>query len=239
MTAPRGGPQRIPRPDGWRPGPPNPWHGRVSPADLTLDRVEAALRRHAEDPSFAPDPEPLRREAHARSRQAAVLAVLFPSPTDPTDTRVLLTRRATRMSSHSGEVAFPGGRVDVGELPWHAALREAEEEVALDRRLVRHIGTLEPITTVVSDSSITTFVTAADAPIPMHELRPNPGEVERIFDVSLHELTHPDCYHAEIWSMGEAVWPVFFFEVEGDTIWGATGRLLHRILTITTSAPRP
>lgn len=229
---PRGGPQRIPRPATWRTGPPNPWHPLLTRQDLRLDRVEAALARHAADPSVAPDPEPLRRQPRPGSRQAAVLAVLFPSAGDPADTRVLLTRRATRLSSHSGEVAFPGGRIDPGETPWDAALREAEEEVALDRRLIRPVGTLEPITTVVSDSFITTFVAVADEPLPLQDLRPNPHEVERIFDVSLHELTHPDCYRAEIWQMGEATWPVFFFEVEDDTVWGATGRLLHRILTI-------
>lgn len=193
------------------------------------------MRRHRDDPSFAPNPEPLRRELHRGSRPASVLAVVSPAAEDPSDARVLLTRRAGRMNSHSGEVAFPGGRVDPEEHPEHAALREAEEEVALSRNLVRVVGTLEPISTVVSDSAITTYVAMADAPLPMSSLRPNAGEVDRIFDVSLRELIDPDCYRAEIWMLPEVTYPVFFFEVEGDTIWGATGRLLHRLLTIVTA----
>jgi 8-oxo-dGTP pyrophosphatase MutT (NUDIX family) len=193
------------------------------------------MRRHRDDPSFAPDPEPLRRGLHPGSRPASVLAVVAPGVDDPHDARVLLTRRAGRLNTHSGEVAFPGGRVDPEEHPEEAALREAEEEVALPRELVRIVGTLEPITTVVSDAAITTYVAMADAPLEFAALRPNPGEVDRIFDVSLRELILPECYRSEIWMLPEVTYPVFFFDVEDDTIWGATGRLLHRLLTIVTA----
>jgi 8-oxo-dGTP pyrophosphatase MutT (NUDIX family) len=136
------------------------------------------------------------------------------------------------MSSHSGEVAFPGGRVEPTETLIEAALREAEEEVALPRDVVKIIGQLEPITTVISDSAITPFVALSESPLP--PLSPNPTEVARIFDVSLMELVSPDCYRSEIWDFPDGTFPVFFFEVEGDTIWGATGRMLHRLLTVLT-----
>jgi 8-oxo-dGTP pyrophosphatase MutT (NUDIX family) len=138
------------------------------------------------------------------------------------------------MNSHSGEVAFPGGRVDPGESLVEAALREAREEVALPSETVRIIGQLEPITTVISDSAITPFVAISDRPLP--SLTPNEAEVARIFDVSLLELTRPDCYRSEIWDYPDGTFPVFFFEVEGDTIWGATGRMLHRLLTVLTES---
>ena len=168
----------------------------------------------------------------AATKDAAVLVPLFVG--DAGDLRVLLTRRSGRMNSHSGEVAFPGGRLDVGETPVDAALREAEEEVALPRTSVRIIGTLEPLSTVSSSSRITPFVGVIDDMVSIRgALEPNPREVDRIFDVSLEELIHPECYREEIWDFPDGTFPVWFFEVEDDTIWGATGRMLRRLLDLT------
>ena len=138
------------------------------------------------------------------------------------------------MNSHSGEVAFPGGRLDPGETPVEAALREAEEEVSLPRGAVRILGSLEPLTTVVSSSRITPFVGVIEEMASLRDrLRPSAREVDRIFDVSLEELIHPDCYREEIWDFPDGTFPVWFFEVEDDTIWGATGRMLRRLLDLT------
>ena len=73
-------------------------------------------------------------------RKAAVLIAFW---TDGDDVRCALTRRATHLSSHKGQVAFPGGRVDPGESWHHAALRKAHEEVGLDPRSVEVIGDLD------------------------------------------------------------------------------------------------
>ncbi len=165
-------------------------------------------------------------------RDAAVLVPIYLG--DNGELRILLTRRSGRMNSHSGEVAFPGGRLDEGESAVDAALREAEEEVGLDREAVRIIGSLEPLTTVVSSSRITPFVGFVDNMSALRSsLRPSPKEVDRIFDVSLEELIHPDCYHEEIWDFADGTFPVWFFEVEDDTIWGATSRMIRRLLDLT------
>ena len=166
------------------------------------------------------------------TKDAAVLVPLFVG--EAGDLRVLLTRRSGRMNSHSGEVAFPGGRLDAGETPVQAALREAEEEVALPRDAVRIIGSLEPLTTVISSSRITPFVGVVDDMVALRPtLKPSAREVDRIFDVSLEELTHPDCYSEEIWDYPDGTFPVWFFAVEGDTVWGATSRMLRRLLDLT------
>ena len=127
-------------------------------------------------------------------------------------------------------MAFPGGRLDDGESDLDAALRETEEEIGLPRDRVRVIGQLERLTTVVSSSSILPVVGIVETPLP--ELRPAPIEVDRIFDVSLIELTYPDCYHEEIWEYSDGTFPVWFFDVEDDTIWGATSRMLRRLLDL-------
>ena len=226
----RGGTQEIPRPAGWQLGAPNPWLGRARPEHFELDRIESILTRLGDaGPSTETLPTtPMRPPFVNTTRNAAVLAPLYKGPDG--ETRVILTRRSARLRSHAGQVAFPGGRLDDGESDLDAALRETEEEIGLPRERVRVIGQLERLTTVVSSSSILPVVGIIEAPLP--ELRRAPIEVERIFDVSLMELIHPDCYHEEIWDYSDGMFPVWFFDVEDDTIWGATSRMLRRLLDL-------
>ncbi len=113
----RGGPQLIPRPDGWRPGDPAPWAG-VADRTLTLDRVLAAVEGR--------QPAGVRGRQHTGEEQAAgVLVALY----DDDGPHVVLTRRSPRLASHTHEVSFPGGRHDADDPDlWSTALREAEEE---------------------------------------------------------------------------------------------------------------
>ena len=224
----RGGAQDIPRPADARPGAPNPWTGRLRPEHLTLDRIEIALAEHAAGmrPKGDGIETPMRPPFMSSRRQSAVLAPLFEHEGE---THVLLTRRSSRLRIHRGEVAFPGGRVDDGESLEDAALREAHEEIALPPHHVRIIGRLEPLSTLSSQAMITPFVGVIDELPP---LAPNPVEVERIFHVPLWELATEECYREEIWSFPDGEFPVWFFEVEGDTIWGATSRMLRRLLDV-------
>src|SRR5205085_910999 len=71
------------------------------------------------------------------------------------------------------------------------------------------------------------------------KLVPNPAEVARVFDVALAELLEPNVYHQERWDlpgMGER--PMHFFDVAGETVWGATARVLHDLLTLVTDSRR-
>jgi 8-oxo-dGTP pyrophosphatase MutT (NUDIX family) len=224
----RGGEQSIPRPNDWKPGQPNPW-SNADTSRLTLAQVEKVVTqldgRHL--PNDLPT-TPMRPPFLTATKDAAVLIPLFVGAHN--DLRVVLTRRSGRLRSHKGEVAFPGGRVDDGETPMQAALREAFEETALPPSAVRIVGALEPLTTVVSSSRITPFVGLIEGPLP--RLHPSPHEVDRIFDVALAELIDPACYHEEIWNFADGTFPVWFFDVEGDTIWGATARMLRRLLDL-------
>ena len=80
-------------------------------------------------------------------RQAAVLIPIVDRPDGPT---VILTRRADTLTSHSGQVAFPGGRLDPGETAVEAALREAWEEIGLDPAFVEPLGLLDAYETVTA-----------------------------------------------------------------------------------------
>jgi 8-oxo-dGTP pyrophosphatase MutT (NUDIX family) len=141
------------------------------------------------------------------------------------------------LRSHRGEVSFPGGRLDPGEDAPAAALREAYEEVALDPAQVTTEGWIHPVLTMMTGSLIMPIV--ASVPSRPHMVA-SPAEVERVFDVSLRDLADPDNFHEERWRVAGRHIPgttddrftVWFFEVEGEMIWGATARMVHELLRI-------
>lgn len=225
----RGGAQHIPRPDDWRPGSAAPWLG----ADLAPLTDFGALRRALAERVSPRAPgmhastfAPAGFDDHART--SAVLIALHDSPDGPS---VVLTRRTQHLSSHKGEMSFPGGRVDGNETVLEAALREAHEEVNLDPALVSPVGELDGLSTMVSRSRIHPIVaTVAGMPL----LTPNLAEVDRIVHVPLAELADPDTYRQETWVRSGNELDIHFFEIEGDTVWGATGRMLHQLLSLLT-----
>ena len=159
------------------------------------------------------------------NQPAAVLVPLFEQGDEA---QVILTRRSSRLRSHTGEVSFPGGRLDPGEAPLAAALREASEEIGLDPAQVEIVGQLSPLSTMSSRAAISPFVGVLPGP---PQLQANPAEVERVFDVSLAELASDGVYHEELWDIpGVGVRQMNFFELAGDTVWGATARILRELL---------
>ncbi|HUC36032.1 MAG TPA: CoA pyrophosphatase [Acidimicrobiales bacterium] len=164
--------------------------------------------------------------------QAAPAAVLVPLFAEMGEARVLLTRRSANLRTHTGEVSFPGGRLDAGETPEDAALREAAEEVSLDPAAVELLGRLSPVSTFSSSATVTPVVGVLDS---RPEVAPNLGEVERVFDVSLSHLLDDEVFREELWSVparGPDAYPVWFFELDQDTIWGATARILVELLSL-------
>lgn len=167
-----------------------------------------------------------------------MLAALHPGPGIGTggaasgaEAHIVLTRRAAHLRQHAGEVSFPGGRQEPGEDLWRTALREAAEEVALDPDGVTRIGELDHLRTVTSESFIVPFVAELSG---WPELRPHPGEVDAVLHVPLSELLDPDAYREERWTMRGQERAMWFFDIDGDTIWGATASMLRNLLTIVT-----
>jgi 8-oxo-dGTP pyrophosphatase MutT (NUDIX family) len=157
-------------------------------------------------------------------------AVLVPLFEEDGQARVILTRRSDRLRSHTGEVSFPGGRLEPDEAPLAAALREAGEEVGLVAEDVEILGQLEPLATLSSRSGITPFVGVLPARPVLH---PNPHEVEHAFDVALVELLDDAVYREERWdTQWGADRPVHFFDLPEDMVWGATARILHELLEL-------
>jgi len=163
-----------------------------------------------------------------------VLGALFD---EGAEARIILTRRASTMRSHRSEVSFPGGRVDPGETLVAAARREAHEEVGIDPAAVEVIGTLTPLMTFSSAALINPFIGVLPRrPV----LRANPAEVERVFDVALSELLAEGVHRTERWEIGGVFRDMHFFDLPGDIVWGATGRLLWELLgKVTGTMPEP
>lgn len=160
------------------------------------------------------------------ARPSAVLVLIADGPDGA---EVLLTRRSMEMRNHRGEVSFPGGRLDPGESYIDAALREANEEVGLLVESVEIVGQLHPIGTWVSRSWIVPVVATVPAPLP---LVGQTGEVDRVLWVPLHDLTQPGTFREEWWQTAIGERPIFFFELDDETVWGATARMLHQLLRV-------
>lgn len=147
---------------------------------------------------------------------------------------VVLTTRTTSLRSHSGEVSFPGGRRDGGESLAETALREANEEIDLDPDGVTLIGELDRLATFSSGASIHPYVGILDGE---PKLNANPDEVARILHVRLSELLEPGVYREEVWTnmFSDGDRELWFFELVGDTVWGATASMLRQLLVLSLS----
>ena len=188
--------------------------------------------------------------------QSAVLVALFE---EAGTARLILTRRAAGLRTHNGEVSFPGGRLRVGEAPEDAAVREASEEIGLDPRSVKFIGRLSDRFTTSSDSTVIPVVGLLSS---RPHLVANLDEVERIFDVALADLATTEVFHEERWhvpgrkprptdavvprtaastekpaepTLDDETFPVWFFDLEHDTLWGTSARILVELLYLVLS----
>ena len=219
MEIGRGGSQKIPRPESWHLGAPAPWEGKERRA-FTLEALESAISGYNSRTLTDKTKE---------QRRSAVLIPIYCSAQD--ELHVILTRRSAMMKHHTHEVSFPGGNQEPEDQDlWATAIREAHEEIGLNPELPRFVGTLDSFVTVGSNSLVTPFVGILDT---VPALEANPIEVEEIIDVPLAELLSPDIYREEIWQWQDGKSrPVFFFELIGDTVWGATASMLRQFLLV-------
>jgi 8-oxo-dGTP pyrophosphatase MutT (NUDIX family) len=186
----------------------------------TLEGVLARLRERllpAAPWATAPD----------RRRQAAVLVPFLPGRVDPI---LLFIRRAEGLDVHSGQVAFPGGNRDAADAgPVATALREAQEEIGLAPDHTEVLGQLPEVMTLSTGyciSGVVALLTSEAAP------RPDGREVAEIFTVPLARLADPTVYREEVRSSDGIARPVPYFHVAPYVIWGATGRIVSRLLEV-------
>jgi 8-oxo-dGTP pyrophosphatase MutT (NUDIX family) len=157
---------------------------------------------------------------------AAVLLPLYGWPND--DPGLIFTERRADLRRHAGEISFPGGRRDPGDADLSAtALREAQEEIGLDPKVVELGEKLTATNTFATGYRIHPFVGRIPHPREL-DLRPNPDEVETVLTFSL-ELLRESYDMRRLVRRGVPIHTPTY-EVEGQLIWGATARILSDLL---------
>jgi 8-oxo-dGTP pyrophosphatase MutT (NUDIX family) len=169
------------------------------------------------------DPDPAPRLAEG-DRLAAVLAPLVLDP----EPALIFTERAAELSRHAGEVSFPGGLQDPGETLAETALREADEEIGLDPNLPDLLGALPAVHTTVSGILVVPFLGVLDG---VPRLTVSDGEIAEVLTVPVARLAGLE-RPMELARPGGGTWHGWTYELEGHTIWGATGWMLHGLLDL-------
>lgn len=187
---------------------------------------QAIRQRFALPPVWEPE---LHSDPRLSSRAPVQAAVLIPLVMRDVLT-VLLTERTTQLTSHSGQVAFPGGKVDPEDASLQAAaLREAHEEIGLEGDFIEIIGNL-PIYTTGTAFVVTPVVALIR---PGFEISANPHEVASVFEVPLDFLMNPANHrrHAVHWEGARREWLSMPYQDAGVErfIWGATAAMLRNL----------
>jgi 8-oxo-dGTP pyrophosphatase MutT (NUDIX family) len=191
---------------------------RPDPA-LAVLRARLAAYRPAR-PAWPPDMTP--------HKAAAVLLPIVERGGEP---HMLFIQRHADLRAHSGQIAFPGGRVDDTDPDRvFTALREADEELGISPGSVEVLGTLTEIATPTG--YLVTPIVGAISPSPP-SYRLHPREVEEAFEVPVRVLRDPAVFEdrGEVTRWG-LTWPLCAYRPDGREIWGATARMLRELLAL-------
>ncbi len=159
-------------------------------------------------------------------RLASVLVPLHDKDGEP---HVIVTARPSTMRRHAGQISLPGGALDEGEESLAAALREAHEEIGLDRRQVRVLGRLSEVVVLTSPFRLTPWVASVPYPYPYAAA---PGEVEEIVHVPVSALLDAAAYGVRRVEAYGMTLDTHTYRYGRHVIWGATARILRELLLI-------
>jgi 8-oxo-dGTP pyrophosphatase MutT (NUDIX family) len=161
------------------------------------------------------------------AKKAAIVAILIQEPKQ--ESRVVLIKRNAYDGHHSAQMAFPGGKQDETDINLrHTAIREVEEEIGIqlaDEDLIE----LEPHWVHVSNYWIQPYYIVLNKNL---EYRMNKREINRIFEIPVAFLKHPDSldYHELQFMQEQIIAPRFYYESE--EIWGATAIMLYQLIQL-------
>lgn len=201
---------------------------------------DALRQRFASPPLWSTDQALERHDMTHDAVPAAVLVplVVRPGPGDQAQVHVLLTKRTAHLRAHGGQISFPGGRAEAYDPdPVATALREAQEEVGLTAERVEILGRL-PVFVTGTGFSVTPVVGLIDVTAngghDLH-LRPDPQEVDSVFEVPLQFLMNPTHHRKHRVQVGEHSFSYYAMSwpgvdhAESHFIWGATAAMLRNL----------
>lgn len=160
------------------------------------------------------------------AREAAVLVLLM---WDSRQWVVPLIRRRHDLPSHAGQIGLPGGAIEPGETSRQAALREAEEELALSSRAVQVVGSLTPLYVFGSKFSVTPWLATCGEP---QSLVPNPAEVEELLLPPLADLLRPGSHSIGVRRQRGISFTSPQMICGEHEVWGATCMILGELIEL-------
>ena len=138
-----------------------------------------------------------------------------------------LIKRAEYLGAHSGQVSLPGGKAEEGEDNVECALREAEEEIGIQRSDVKVLGKLSDFFVMPSNFMVTPVIGMVDY---TPSFKPDPYEVVRVLEGDINSIIKGDSIkEKEIVAAGKYRMIAPHFEVEGEVVWGATAMMLNEL----------
>jgi len=153
-------------------------------------------------------------------------AVLIPVIARGHEASIILTRRASHLKDHAGQVAFPGGKIDAADAsPLATALREADEEIGLASHHVTPLGFLDPYLSGTGFRIIPVMALVADTA----QFQPNAAEVEAVFEVPLRFLMDPSNHQQHSAEWRGAIRKYYAIPYETHYIWGVTAGILRNL----------
>jgi 8-oxo-dGTP pyrophosphatase MutT (NUDIX family) len=166
---------------------------------------------------------PPRRLAASDLRQASVLVPLY---VDVGELWTVLTKRTDTLPTHRGQIAFPGGGRDLKEDPWAAAIRETQEEIGLDPKVVLKLGILDE---VESPAGFRVIPCVGAIPYP-YKATPNEAEIAEVFSLPLTAFANPQLVEERGVIINGQKRDILIYHVGNRQIWGLTARILQNLL---------
>ncbi|WP_235009895.1 NUDIX hydrolase [Algoriphagus boritolerans] len=164
----------------------------------------------------------------ADHRKSGVLILFYP---DERGAFFPLIKRPEYVGFHSGQVAFPGGKMELSDADIiQTALREAEEEVGVDRDQVRVLGRLSDLYIPTSNFLVSPVVGFLEK---RPEFIPEANEVSRIIPTAVPLLFNPEIKKRKMLTIGKSMnLDAPYFEIDGEIVWGATAMILSELIQI-------
>ena len=165
--------------------------------------------------------------APANARKSAVLIPLIENSTEP---KVLFTIRSKQLKHHSGQISFPGGRIEKGETPLQAALRETDEEIGVTVPASNIIAELSPLYVEPSNNLIFPFLAVLPEPI---SIKMSEDEVEEVLSIPLNYFIDPKNRNKQKRIISNTLVEMPFWDIGADVpLWGATAMILSELIEI-------